>query len=209
MNIGISLNGISHLTDSYRPFPRTYKNCYENFYKELYNPLSSKYNVSTYITTYDSAEIKNIINIYKPKKYQIFDYNNSHQIVTFIKSLEFILNEALDLVICTRFDLSFRENVFPKLNLDINKFNFLFKEKGHWENDRFVSDCVYIFPFNMIKTVIEACKDLLNNPPRPGLTDMHGLYTCLENRITANFINIAWENHMLSNENEIYKLHRL
>ena len=83
MNIGISLTGISHLINSYRPYPRSYKICYENFFTVIYNPLNINNNVTTYITTYNSTELDNIIKIYNPRKHQTFDFISSHQIKNF------------------------------------------------------------------------------------------------------------------------------
>lgn len=209
MNIGISITGISHLTDSYRPYSRSYKTCYENFFSEVYNPLKRKNTITTYITTYYSSEISNILNIYNPKKFQIFNFNNSHQVQTIIKSLEQLRNENLDLVVCTRFDLAFNEGIINKLNFDLSKFNFLFKEQDYWESNKFVNDCFYVFPYTMLEDVIAACYDLLSNPPRPGLMDMHGLYVCLEKLITSANINIVSSDFMLSHENRLYTLKRL
>ena len=209
MNIGISITGISHLVDVYRPYPRSYKTCYENFFTEVYDVLKKNNNINTYITTYYSTEIDNILKIYKPKKFQIFNFNNSHQIVTVIKSLEQLRNEDLDLVVCTRFDLSFNNNILNTLKFDLTKFNFLFKEEGYWDSNKFVNDCFYIFPYSMLETVINACYSLLREPPRPGLMDMHGLYNCLVKLCSAEQLNIVSEECMLSHENKLYKLHRL
>jgi len=209
MNIGISITGISHLVDVYRPYPRSYKTCYENFYTEVYDVLKWKNNITTYITTYYSSEIDNILKTYNPKKFQIFNFNNSHQIVTIIKSLEQLRGEELDLIVCTRFDISFKESILKTLTFDLAKFNFLFREEGYWESNKFVNDCFYIFPYNMLEDVIQACYNLLKTPPRPGLMDMHGLYTYLEQIVSVDRINIVNDTFMLSHENEIYKLHRL
>ena len=209
MKIGISLCGISHLVDSHRPYSRTYKDSYENFYTELHKPIAKNNSVQTYVTTYYSTEIDNILRIYNPIKFQIYNFNKSHQILTFIKSLEQLRGEELDVIVCTRFDVQINEGALKKLDFNYSKFNFLFRELGYWDSNMFVSDCMYIFPYSMLENVIRACLNLYNNPPRPGLTDMHGLYKCLCEILSPQSLNIACDEHMLSHENNIYKLIRL
>jgi hypothetical protein len=207
--IGINLVGISHLLHNQRwPISRSYLECKENFLQELHTPIKKLYNVKNYITTYISSESQNILDFYKPEKALLLNYNKSHQINTFISSIQMLENEKLDLVIITRFDMLFKPNALVKLVIHGEKFNFLCKEKDHWDNFNFVNDCFYILPFSMIPCLKQACLDLLNNPPRPGLMDMHGLYKCLLKYLPADKINFLINDHYLSTDNPLYTLKR-
>jgi len=210
MKLGINLVGISHLIHKDRhPVSRTYKSCIENYFKEVFNPLSKKFDVNVYLTTYFTEENHNIINSYKPKKALFLDYKNSHQIKTYIHSLDLMLNEELDYIIMTRFDISFIPNKIKELDIKLDKFNFLCKEDNYWENYNFVNDCFMIFPGKYLSMYKECCIDLINNPPRPGLTDMHGIYKFIHNKIGSDNINfMTGDTKYVSNCNAIYELKR-
>ena len=126
MKLGINLVGISHLIHDNRwPVSRTYLDCKENYIEEIIKPLS-KFETKVYLTSYQSPETNNIINFYKPEACQFLNFKNSHQIKTFIKSIELIEDEKLDYVMFTRFDIFFNKGKLKELNFDLNKFNFLF-----------------------------------------------------------------------------------
>ena len=72
----------------------------------------------------------------------------------------------------------------------------------------FVNDCVYFLPFKHLLKFKKACIALLNNPPRPGLMDMHGLYKTLTYYISTDDISFMTEEHHLSSRNFIYELKR-
>ena len=77
---------------------------------------------------------------------------------------------------------------------------------GYWESHEFVNDCFYFLPASMLPILRDGCIKLFNNPPRPGLMDMHGLYSKLKNTVDINFLT---EDHHLSSDNDIYQLKRL
>lgn len=206
--LGISLVGISHLTGNQRwPVSRSYLDCKENFLTHLLYPLEKKMEVKVYTTTYTSTESDNILNFYKPKKHQFLKLETSHQIITFLLNLYMLEKQDLDYLLITRFDIFFNE-AFKQLQFDFNKFNFLCKEKDHWENYRFVNDCFYFLPYSMLGDLLVACKELYDNPPRPGLMDMHGLYSPLIKIIGDNNVNFLTQEHYLSSNNPVYTLKR-
>lgn len=207
--IGISLVGISHLLGNQRwPISRSYLDCKDNFYEKIMSPLKDRMDVSLYLTTYDSIEKDNILNFYKPKKFEFLNLEHSHQILTFIRSLELLQQEHLDYIIITRFDIFFLNDVLKSLNFNLNNFNFLCKEKDHWDNFKFVNDCFYFLPFKYINSLITASYELYHIPPRPGLMDMHGLYTPLNNIIGNENISFLTNEPHLSSGNSIYTLKR-
>jgi uncharacterized protein YchJ len=210
MKLGINLVGISHLLHKERhPVARTYKLCSDNFYKEVHNLLTPKFDVKVYLTTYVTEEVQNIVDTYKPEKALFLNYKNSHQIKTFINSLELMENQNLNFIMITRFDLFFFPGKLKELDIRMNKFNFLCKEEKYWDNFNFVNDCFMIFPGEFLSPFKKCCYNLLNNPPRLGLTDMHGLYKFVNKEIGNDNINfMTGEKHYVSNCNPIYELKR-
>ena len=211
MKLGISLVGISHLVHDKRwPVNRSYETCYQNFFDEIYNPLKKKFNIDIYTTTYYSGKEQDIINTYKPKTSLFLTMENSHQIKTFLKALELIEKEKTDFHIFTRFDIFFNKDKIKNLNIDLNKFNFLCKEKDYWKSHEFVNDCFYVFNARFVPQLKKACINLLNNPPRPGLMDMHGLYSFLFKDESVRYsLHFMTDEHHLSGGNSIYTLKRL
>lgn len=212
MNLGILLTGISHLTHNERwPIPRSYISCKQNYIDELYTPLSKKFKqCKVFLATYKSSESENILNFYNPSKYIFLDSVNSHQIKTFISGLDLIEDcSGIDYFIITRFDIFFNPGQLSKLKFDLNKFNFLCKEKDYWESHQFVNDCFYFLPKKYLPHLKLSCQQLLLNPPRPPLMDMHGLYKWMKQNIQEYNINFLSDSHYNSGGNEIYSLKRL
>ena len=85
------------------------------------NPLKEEgHEISFYLFTYDSPKKEDIVKIYNPKKSTFLDPNYNKLgggdlietgikiiSITYINSLNQLLDEDLDLVISTRFDISF------------------------------------------------------------------------------------------------------
>lgn len=210
MKLGLSLVGISHLVHKQRwPISRSYTTCKENYSNVLLPRLTKNFNVEVYLTTYESSEQKNIIDFYKPTKYQFLPFSNSHQIVTFIKSIEQLQGQNLDYVLITRFDINFNKGKIEQLKVVLDKINFLCKEKDHWDNYNFVNDCVYFLPSKYLAPLKQACFRLLEHPPRPGLMDMHGLYKFITQVVGPEQISFMTDEPLLSSGNEIYELKRL
>jgi hypothetical protein len=148
-----------------------------------------------------------LIKHYDSKITTIIKSDKSEQILTYIKSLKQLVNEDLDVIISTRFDIFFNQN-FDELNFDFSKFNFLFKETGWWDNYKFTTDNFYIFPKEYLQNFIECIEELYKTPPRNNCTDMHGMYNFISKKISEDNIHFISDNHMISNVNEFYKLTR-
>jgi len=210
MKLGLCLVGISHLIHTQRwPTSRSYLKNKDGFTESLYKPLLQNFNVKTYFTTYVSSEAGNIIEFYKPEACQFLNFKNSHQIKTFIKSIELIEEEDLDFVLFTRFDLCFNKEEMKKLNFNLTKFNFLCKEKDWWETYKFTNDCFYFLPKAFLPELKKACIELYMYPPRPGLMDMHGLYNKLTNHVSADKINFMTDEHHTSSATKLYDVLRV
>jgi hypothetical protein len=200
--IGLNIVGITHNDNRHDAW---YKS---NIKDNVINILNKHYEVNTYLTTYFFNEnTEKLINHYTPTNINILDWDASNQILTYIESLKSLLNEELDIIISTRFDIFFNKKV-DELNIDFSKFNFLFKEQGWWDTHKFTTDNFYIFPKKYLEECISCLEELYRNPPRSCCIDMHGMYNCISQKITHSNIHFISEEHMLSTENKFYKLTR-
>jgi hypothetical protein len=201
MKIGLNIVGISYNKETKKDWKDS------NIKQTLIECLNQKYEVETYITTYIHNELLELIKHYDSKITTIIKSDKSEQILTYIKSLKQLVNEDLDVIISTRFDIFFNQN-FDELNFDFSKFNFLFKETGWWDNYKFTTDNFYIFPKEYLQNFIECIEELYKTPPRNNCTDMHGMYNFISKKISEDNIHFISDNHMISNVNEFYKLTR-
>jgi hypothetical protein len=201
MKIGLNIVGISYNKETKKDWKDS------NIKQTLIECLNQKYEVETYITTYMHNELLELIKHYDSKITTIIKSDKSEQILTYIKSLKQLVNEDLDVIISTRFDIFFNQN-FDELNFDFSKFNFLFKETGWWDNYKFTTDNFYIFPKEYLQNFIECIEELYKTPPRNNCKDMHGMYNFISKKISEDNIHFISDNHMISNVNEFYKLTR-
>jgi hypothetical protein len=202
MKIGLNIVGITHDDGRHTNWQKS------NIKDNIINILNKKYEVKTYLTTYFSDKnTKKIIKHYSPINVNILDWENSHQLLTYIESLKSLLNEDLDIIISTRFDIFFNQT-FDELNIDFSKFNFLCKELDHWTDYKFTNDNFYIFPKQYLEEVINSIDEMYQIPPRKHCSDMHGLYNFISSKINPNNIHFISEDHMYSTENKFYTLTR-
>lgn len=201
MKIGVNLVGISHKEPSVNWINTKYKiaknfiNCWQG------------HDVFVYNTTYGNPTIPELINFYKPKKYTILSYHNSDQRLTYLFSLLQLLNEDIDLIVSSRFDIDFfRELTTYPIKLD--KFNFLFKEENHWDSHQFVTDNLFIFPKKFLIHAIETVRKLYFEPYRDCCSDLHPMYRIIKEFIGDDNISFLSPNCENSASNSHYKLNR-
>jgi hypothetical protein len=185
MKIGINLVGISY-NQILGKKPRNYKDSIDGFYKNVVNPLKQDgHDVVFYLFTHDNPQKENIIKDYMPIKYTFLDENLNKleggdvfenvmkiQSLVYINSLQQILNEELDLVISTRFDMNFYKNPFKEYQYDFTKCSFLWREP-EFMHLPLVNDTFIVFPHNMTQNLINAIIEMENNPISIGL---HNIY---------------------------------
>jgi hypothetical protein len=204
MKIGIVLTGIANgkVDDtSGLNIPRSFKNCFDNIQEKLITPFTENYETKLYLTTYDMFDANEVIEAYKPLKHQLLPYKNSAEITTYIKSMEMLLDEDVDFIITTRFDLFFRSNVID-WNIKYNKFNVAFKE-GNFKvpeclPNHFTDCSIFMFPKRYLKSFIIALKQTWQfNPQTYFRKNMHP--------VTFNFSKIMHKHsvHFLSNKYQI------
>ena len=122
MKIGINLVGVSYNDGSIGRY-RNYEDALEGFMNNIINPLKENgHEIFFYLFTYHSIKKDEIIAAYNPKKSTFLDPNYNRLgggdklengmktiSVTYINSLNQLLDEDLDLVISTRFEYLYLE----------------------------------------------------------------------------------------------------
>jgi len=189
MRIGVCLIGVSH---SKGEKGRDWKTCAIRN-KEIFG------DVDYFITTY--RHDCNLYDWYKPKKFWVEDWKGSTQRGTYVKALENV--ENVDFIITTRFDAYFHKNL-SEMNIDYTKFNFLAKEKGTWDDYRFVNDNFFAFPIEKKQIFVDAIKTLDSDPLKKNF--MHHIYQYITPFTDTHFI---LDGEHSSKENEFYNLIRI
>lgn len=198
MRLGLVFTGISH------GLGRNYNHCFPNINSHLIECYKKDHDVKVYVASYAGAG-EDIKNLYKPTLFFFEEYANSHQVLTYIKSMEQLRNQELDFIICTRFDIHFNKNI-NEIGLDYSKFNALFKERGWWDSMKFTTDNFFAFPYYMLEKFIMVLWGLYNNPSRPGQTDLHQAFYRMQNEVGIENTNIVSNIDELSNYNIFYSL---
>lgn len=177
MKILINLVGLSH-HDVGNHF-HTYENCYQNLFKNLVSPLRLQgHEVDFYLKTYETDREQDIRNIYNPIHAEFIPIQ--HAFDTYIQSVSSLKEFDYDFYIVTRFDL------WLGVPIDINfeKFNFLFKELDWWDNHNCTTDTFYAFPKEMLDGYVKGIIDCRNNNHKPEYIGLfHALYKDLKNYI--------------------------
>ena len=220
MKIGINLVGVSY-NDGIIGRYRNYEDAIDGFTTNVINPLKEAgHEISYYLFTYDSPKKNEIIETYNPKKYTFLDPNynkfgggdliqNQMKIISlsYINSLNELLEEDLDLVISTRFDINFFKNPFKEYPYDFNKCNFLWREPA-FTHLPIVNDTFIVFPHSMLKNLIYAILEMETNPPFGVNIAMHNLYLPMINQVGENNVQWVCDDFVNAIDNNLYKLMR-
>jgi len=221
MKVGINLVGISYNNGSQGGRYRNYKDSLENFYKYIITPLQKNNTLSTYIFSYDSIEKNNIIKSYpNVKKYNFIEENFNNlgggnilnegikmMSLSYLKSLEQLKNEDLDLIISTRFDINFLKNPFEEYLYDFSKFNFLWREP-EFTHLPIVNDTFIVFPYSMLENVINSIYEMETNPPYDVNIAMHNWYLPMVNQVGKDKVQWVSDEFETFLTNKLYKLTR-
>jgi hypothetical protein len=210
--IAINLVGISHL-DSKVGQPdakgmghhnRFYPDHPPNIIENIINPLKKHNDVFVHLTTYSHQKQQELISMYDPENYNIIEnFRDSYMQGTYIKSLENLIDEEIDIVFSCRFDIVFKKTI-EDMNVDENKFNAIFREKG-WAHKNYTSDIFFIFPKLMISDIIESINALYSYDTN----GLHGLAHQLSKKISYDNINIMDEEDELGNNTKYFYIPRL
>lgn len=183
MKISIVLRGISYLENylhkyNLKLYTIDFRDTFLSFKKNVVEPYLKKgYEVDIFISTYNNKYNVELLEMYKPVKYNFIDYEQiplgeSQQIIgepmiidqiknciNMIEEHEKEKNFLYDFVIITRFDLYFYQNI-DDIFIDFNNINLLFyhitKERVFSSEDNFI-----FYPRNkqnLIKYCLEKLK---------------------------------------------------
>lgn len=169
------------------------------------------HDITLYITTYNFPEINDMISFYNPRKVKILEYEKSHMQLTYKESLQQLMGEDLDFIICVRPDLF----LFKKLNeypINFNKFNFFHKQGSLWEDEteygdyetalvnwrhhiwptyHLVNDTLFALPYNMLPVFISAIENHYEDEHMPGKVHatLHNIWIFLRKYLHSDDIN--------------------
>ena len=203
MKIGINLVGVSY-NDGVQGRYRNYKDAIDGFLKYAIDPLKQQgHDVQFYLYTYDSVEKDNILQAYQPVAKATFVESGYGKLVgghvvqgqckimsiMYINSLQELLNEDLDLVISTRYDMKFLKNPFEIYTYDFSKCNFLWREP-EFMNLPIVNDTFIVFPHQMTQSLINAITHAETNPPFGVNVGLHNIYLPMVDQVGEE--NIQW-----------------
>jgi hypothetical protein len=205
MKILINLVGLSH--HNVGNGLHTYKLVYENFFKNLVNPLKENHQVDFFLSTYEMDDSSELEEIYNPiqSNYKKLQSPKSAAFDTYIESVQKLKEFDYDFYIITRFDLDIK---IP-LNINFQKFNFLFKEKDWWDTHQCTTDTFYAFPNSMLSGFASSIMDCRIKNGQPGYLGMfHKLYSDLVNYINVNDIHFIDDEKQTVQTSNKYKLSR-
>jgi hypothetical protein len=220
MKIGINLVGVSYNDGTIGRY-RNYEDAKDGFFKYVVNPLKEQgHEIFFYIFSYENSKKEEIIKTYNPKKSIFIDpqfnklgggdklENGMKTIsVTYINSLYELIEEDLDLIISTRFDINFFKNPFEKYNYDFDKCNFLWREPEYLDLP-IVNDTFIVFPHFMTNNLIEAIMEMETNPPKGCGVAMHNLYLPMVNQVGKDGVQWLDDDYKNTISNDLYKLTR-
>lgn len=204
MKIALSVVGISHAEIADRT--RRWDQCLSNIQETIIDPFKSVGSVKTYITTYDHQYIQPLLEFFNPEKYLVSDITGSNQLDTYINSLSLLLDEDIDIVVTTRFDILFSKPI-TDLGMHYDKFNVLFAEDG-WTHLNFTCDNLFVFPRRMLYSFITAIKQWKVNKPFPhtSVYGLHGVFREMELLVGCDQVNIVSNKVQRCHNNEYYFL---
>lgn len=220
MKIGVNLVGVSYNDGKYGRY-RNYEDAIIGLFQNVINPLKDEgHEIVFYVFTYDSQKKEDIIKAYNPIKYTFLDPNynglgggdkieNQFKLISlsYINSLQELLDEDLDLVISTRFDINFYKNPFKEYEYDFTKCNFLWREP-EFTHLPIVNDTFIVFPHSMTQNLINAIIHMETNPPFGVGVAMHNIYLPMVEQVGKDRVQWVCDEFVNAISNDLYKLMR-
>lgn len=220
MKIGINLVGVSYNDGAVGRY-RNFEDATDGFFKHLVSPLVNQgHTVQYYVCTYDSPKREQLLTTYSPViKSQFLDEGYTRlgggdrvdgmkiMSAIYVYSLNALLGEDLDVVISTRFDISFQKNPFETYEYDFSKCNFLWREP-EFTHVPIVSDTFIVFPHRMTENMIASIMRMETNPPHGVGHGMHNLYVPMCDEVGRENVKIVCDEYQRSDKNDLYKLTR-
>ena len=203
--LGILLTGVSYgYNVGHAQSDRNWNLTKDNIKSNLIDAFRTTDDVSVYLTTYSHPTNEELIEFYQPEKVLLLPYEGSTQRRTYAAGLRNVLNEDLDFIITTRFDIHFND-VVATYNFDRDKINFLFKDiEPWWSTMGCAGDCLHGFPKRYLQDVI----NMIDHSEQTGAHGMHQLYKFLVNIHGENVAHFLLDGQHNSHRNPFYDLVR-
>lgn len=212
MKIGIAFFGILYGYKDREGVSRDYRHCWPNIRENIIDPLEKEgHLVSIYFSTYDFENTiltDEFLESLKPTKVILCKYEGSDQYTTKSALFTAFEDDHLDTILWTRTDIHFMKHI-STWNIQYNKFNFLFREKDHWENGlQYTTDNMYIWPHHMTRIVKDAMLETIEYEKSIGRKDTHALFGFLSRHLDSTSIHIICPTDQFSHDNNYYTLCR-
>lgn len=176
-------------------------------YKSYIYSFFEKYDIDTFISTYKSNYVNELLETYQPKNYLLNEFIKTKNHIEqkndrLLESLDMCLsyekynNIKYKYYIITRFDLFFI-NTFDKLNIVKNKINLTYKT-GCGKNKDLVDDNLYILTEGNLDQFIAICKKI---PKHIWFHELHKYIEKLD-------INFMIDGTYYSHESPLYRFVR-
>ena len=195
----IILRGL-HNKDLNNKGPIDWKQCYTSLYEKFITYLDKDYDI--YFQTYDSPELNELLNVYKPIKYlsyPINDINKHTQVENIYKLIEIVDNiEQYDQIFITRFDILYKISL-DKWKIKIDNINVFFK---HPNGD--INDTIFLL---YSKNIINFISKIQNHSSKKNLHKIkfENLHSMDESRY---YSDTDYPEYFPLNNNPYYILHR-
>lgn len=212
MIIGLALYGIFHGYHTNAGSAADFRHCFPNTRRMIIDPLREQgHVVKTFVCTYpilDPEALRDFHAMVDPVKVEWCDFTGSSQYTTKTGLFKTFAEEKdLDVVIFARCDIHYA-NPINRLSFDMEKFNFLFREKNHWHNLKYATDNIYMWPHRTTPVIRKAMIETISTARSQGRRDTHNLYNVLSHHLSGDDIHFVSEVHALSDVNIFYSLCR-
>lgn len=208
MKIAFCFYGILYGVGGRTGSSRNFSHCWPNIKKMLVDPfISQGHEVSLYFSSYpieDEKQNNEFKTIVDPKNVFYSDFKNSDPFTAKYASFKILQKLKDEVIILTRSDIHWSKKIANE-NIDLNKFNFLFPEKGWWNTEhQFTCDNFYIWPSKMTRYVKKAMKETYAFPRGKPFVDTHALMFNLKKYVSEKRIHMISDVEELSDVNSFY-----
>lgn len=206
MKIGFSFFGIIYGPGGRTGSDRDFRHCWPGLKRDLVDPfLDLGHTAKIYFSGYpiqDEKIEREFYDLVKPDKVNYSHFANSNPFTAKYAAFNNFIDEDIDVVIFTRSDIHFSK-IMADEDIDFFKFNFLFPERGWWEDYNFTCDNFYVIPKQYFEVTRKAM-EMNYKWPRPQYVDTHGLWRCLANYIPEKEFHLISNVHEISDVNSFY-----
>lgn len=205
MKLGFSFFGIIQGAGGRTGSDRDFRHCWPGLKRDLIDPFVAQgHTAKIYFSGYsfEREEDENeFMDMVKPDKVIYSHFANSDPFTAKFAAFNNFIDEDIDAVIFTRSDIHF-SRIMANENIDLDKFNFLFREQGWWDNHGFTCDNFYVIPRRYFKSVWKSMEKVYAYPRGKPYVDTHSLLPML--LVPPHDIHFISDVHEISDVNSFY-----